>query len=397
MAVATVWWIRVEPRLKEDSQTSFTITWTAVVTPRVHGQRHSPSGTTPEAVFTGLTASTAYKVTVTATGDDNYVNSTASNEFDASTAADTAPAFADSATIADKTFTVDGEITAFTLPEASGGNGTISYALTPDLPTGLSLNESTREVSGTPTAAAAQATYTWRASDSDANTANTDSDTLTFMLTVNKATLAAPTGLALKEDSQTSTGFTITWTAVSNAAGYTASAMRADGTGMAVAGMVDTSGTTPEAVFTGLTASTAYKVTVTATGDDNYVNSTASNEFDASTAAPLPGICGRTEAVRTAILSGTPTAAAAQATYTWRASDSDANTANTDSDTLTFMLTVNKDAGGTDGSGAQGGQPDEYGLHHHLDAVSNAAGYTASAMRADGTGMAVAHHRHTTR
>ena len=520
--------------LKANSQTNtgFTITWTAVSNAagytasamRADGMGMAvagmvdTSGTTPEAVFTGLTAGTAYKVTVTATGDANYANSPASAEFDASTAAnsvptvanaipdqaatlgtafeyifpantfndldddsltytamqtdgttdsplptwlvftaaerkfavaadvgeagtvvvkvtasdgnggtvsdtfnivvsvaDTAPAFAGGTTITDKTFTVDGEITTFTLPEASGGNGTISYALTPDLPTGLSLNESTREVSGTPTAAAAQATYTWRASDSDANTADTDSNALTFMLTVNKATLAAPTGLALKTASQTSSGFTITWTAVSNAAGYTASAMRADGTGMAVVGMVDTSGTTPEAVFTGLTAGTAYKVTVTATGDDNYANSPASAEFDASTAADtapafadsatiadktftvdgeittftLPEASGGNGTISYALtpdlptglslnestreVSGTPTAAAAQATYTWRASDSDANTANTDSDTLTFMLTVNTPeatAGGTaTGLAPQGGQPDDkYGdLHHHLD------------------------------
>ena len=431
--------------LKANSKTStgFTITWTAVSNAagyaasamRADGTGTAVavtvSGTTTEAVFTGLTTGIAYKVTVTATGDANYANSPASAEFDVSTLADTAPAFADSATITDKTFTVDGEITAFTLPEASGGNGTISYALTPDLPTGLSLNESTREVSGTPTAAAAQATYTWRASDSDANTANTDSNALTFTLTVNKATLAAPTGLALKANSKTSTGFTITWTAVSNAAGYAASAMRADGTGTAVA--VTVSGTTTEAVFTGLTAGTAYKVTVTATGDANYANSPASAEFDASTAtdtAPafadsatitdktftvdgeitaftLPEASGGNGTISYALtpdlptglslnestreVSGTPTAAAAQATYTWRASDSDANTANTDSNALTFTLTVNKATlAAPTGLALKANSKTSTGFTITWTAVSNAAGYAASAMRADGTGTAVA-------
>ena len=149
-------------------------------------------------VFSGTPTSTdtgTLSVKVTASDGTASVSDT----FDiVVSATDTAPAFAGGTTIADKTFTVDAEITAFTLPEATGGNGTISYALTPALPTGLSLNESTREVTGTPTAAAAQATYTWRASDGDSNTANSDSSALTFMLTVNKATLATPSNLALK-------------------------------------------------------------------------------------------------------------------------------------------------------------------------------------------------------
>ena len=395
--------------LKANSQTStgFTITWTAVSNAagytasamRADGTGTAVAGTVstpstgPEAAFTGLTANTAYKVTVTATGDANYANSPASAGFDASTVAnrvptvanraptvanaipdqtakvdkafeyvfpanafsdgdsdsltytatksddsalptwltftaaerklagtpqsgdtgtlsvkvtasdgmggsvsdtfdivvsaaavsDTAPAFAGGASIPTQTWTVDAQITAFTLPAATGGNGAISYALTPALPAGVTLDATTRQVSGTPTAAAAEATYTWRASDGDSNAADTDSDTLTFMLTVNKATLAAPTGLALKADSKTRTGFTVTWTAVTNAAGYTATATPSGGT--AVAGTVDTSGTKPEASFTGLTEDTVYKVAVTATGDVNYADSEASDEFDARTVA----------------------------------------------------------------------------------------------------------------
>ena len=217
------------------------------------------------------------KVKVTASDGTASVSDT----FDiVVSAADTAPKFADGATIADQSWTVGTEITAFTLPAATGGNGAISHALTPALPAGVSLNSSTREVSGTPTAAAAAATYTWRASDSDTNTANSDTAALTFSVTVNKAKLAKPTGLGLKTDSKTKTGFTITWSAVSNAAGYTAQAVAGSTT---VNGVV--SGTNTEAVFTGLTVNTAYKVTVTATGDANYANSDASDEFDASTAA----------------------------------------------------------------------------------------------------------------
>ncbi len=582
-------------KANSNTRTGFTVTWDAVpnaagyTATAVQGSNSftgtvSTSGTTPEAEFTGLTANTAYTVTVTATGDANYSMSEASDEFDVTTAAnqvptvgtaipdqtatvdtafeysfpagtfsdadsdsltytatrsddsalptwlsftaserklagtpqsgdigtlmvkvtasdgmggsvsdtfdivvsvaDTAPAFASSATIADKTFTVDAEITAFTLPEATGGNGTISYALTPDLPTGLSLDESTREVSGTPTAAAAEATYTWRASDSDSNTANSDSSTLTFMLTVNKATLATPSNLGLKANTQSKTGFTVSWTAVTNATGYTATATPSGGT--AVTGTVSVPSTGPEAVFTGLTAGTTYTVSVVATGNTaNYEASTAAtlNQATAANSAPtvanaipdqtattgtafsftlpagtfsdadsdsltytaqqtdgttdsalptwlsftagtgvfsgtptstdagtlsvkvtasdgtdsvsdtfdivvsaadtapafassttiadktftvdaeitaftLPEATGGNGTISYALtpdlsaglsvdtgtreVSGTPTAAAAAATYTWRASDGDANTANSDSSALTFMLTVNK-------------------------------------------------------
>ena len=113
----------------------------------------------------------------------------------------------------------------------------------------------------------------------------TASPTDTFELTVNPAKLGKPTGLALKTDSKSKSGFTVTWTAVTNAAGYTASAMRSDNTGTAVTGTVDTSGTTPEAVFTGLAENTAYTVTVTATGSGNYANSDASDGFEVTTAA----------------------------------------------------------------------------------------------------------------
>ncbi len=440
--------------------------------------------------------------------------------------ADTAPAFADSATIANKIFTVDTEITAFTLPEATGGNDTISYALTPDLPTGLNVDTGTRMVSGTPTAAAAEATYTWRASDGDTNTANSDSSALTFMLTVNKATLAKPTNLALKANSSTRTGFTVTWDAVENAAGYTATATQGSNS---FTGTVDTRGTTPEAVFTGLTASTTYTVTVTATGDANYAASEASDGFEVTTTAnqiptvgtaipdqtatvdtafeyifpadtfsdadsdsltytatksddsalsstwltftaserklagtpqagdtgtlmvkvtasdgmggsvsdtfnivvseadtapafadsatiankiftvdteitafTLPEATGGNDTISYALtpdlpaglslnestreVSGTPTAAAAAATYTWRASDGDENTTDTDSNALTFMLTVNKAKLATPSNLAlKANSKTRTDFTVTWDVVTNAAGYTATAVQGSNT------------
>ncbi len=195
--------------------------------------------------------------------------------------ADVAPSFG-SETIAAQTWTVGTEVDV-TLPAATGGNGTVSYALTPALPNGVSLDATTRKVSGTPTAVASAATYTWRASDSDSNTADTDTATLTFSVTVGKGTLAKPTNLAVKANSNTRTGFTVTWDAVPNAAGYTATATPSGGS--AVTGTVSTPSSGPEAAFVGLMANTTYTVTVTATGDANYSMSEASDGFDVTTLA----------------------------------------------------------------------------------------------------------------
>ena len=76
------------------------------------------------------------------------------------------------ATVADRSLTQNAAIAAFVLPEASGGDGTLSYALTPDLPAGLSLDMATRTVSGTPTAALAVTTYSWTATDEDGDAAS---------------------------------------------------------------------------------------------------------------------------------------------------------------------------------------------------------------------------------
>ena len=198
---------------------------------------------------------------------------------------DVAPSFG-SETVAAQTWTV-GMGVDVTLPTATGGNGTISYELTPALPSGVTLNSSTRKITGAPTAVASAATYTWRAKDSDSNTADSDTAALTFSVTVGKGTLATPTGLTLKANTQRKTSFTVTWTAVPNATGYTATATPSGGT--AVNGVVDTTGTNPEAAFTGLTAGTTYEVSVVATGDTaNYEASTAAtlNQATAANAAP---------------------------------------------------------------------------------------------------------------
>ena len=96
---------------------------------------------------------------------------------------DTVPTFADP--VDDQTYT-DGEaISPLTLPEASGGNGPLSYSLTPSVP-GLTFTAATRALSGTPTTAG---TYnmTYQAVDGDNNTAASDAAMLSFTITVQPA------------------------------------------------------------------------------------------------------------------------------------------------------------------------------------------------------------------
>ena len=109
-------------------------------------------------------------------------------------AGDLSPDFAADASIADQSFMV-GETVALTLPGVTPGTGNISihYALTPALPAGLTFNAGVRPqptITGSPTAAAASAEYTYLVTDGDTNTARTDTDMLTFNLVVTVPVLA---------------------------------------------------------------------------------------------------------------------------------------------------------------------------------------------------------------
>ena len=75
---------------------------------------------------------------------------------------------------------------AFTPVTGSGGTGTLSYSVSPALPTGLTFNASTGAISGTPTATSAATSYTVTVTDSNSATA-----AASFSLTVNGAVAAA--------------------------------------------------------------------------------------------------------------------------------------------------------------------------------------------------------------
>ena len=97
--------------------------------------------------------------------------------FTITIAQDLTPTFG-AQTIPNQTWTQNQPITAFTLPTATGGDGNLTYTLTPALPAGITKNAS-HEVSGTPTGHQTATTYTWKATDTDGDKAE-----LTFTITI---------------------------------------------------------------------------------------------------------------------------------------------------------------------------------------------------------------------
>ena len=94
---------------------------------------------------------------------------------------DRVPTF-EGSSISDKMYVQNLAIDNETLPEATGGDGALTYAISPDLPAGLTFDSATRLLSGTPTEAQAATLYTYTATDSDA--ADPNSVSLPFTITV---------------------------------------------------------------------------------------------------------------------------------------------------------------------------------------------------------------------
>ena len=102
---------------------------------------------------------------------------------------DTAPSFGDATTPA-QTYIAGLAIEPLTLPAATGGNGAITYTLTPAIP-GLTLDAATGVLTGTPTTVAVATMYTYTAGDTDGTTGSGDEDTLMFSITVEANTVPA--------------------------------------------------------------------------------------------------------------------------------------------------------------------------------------------------------------
>ena len=103
-------------------------------------------------------------------------------------AVDGVPSFGEGTAI-DQHYTQHAAIDSLTLPAAVGGDGGLTYSLSPGLPAGLVFDDTTRAVTGTPTAALAATEYTFTATDEDGDTAS-----LTFDITV-----AAPAAHSLSK------------------------------------------------------------------------------------------------------------------------------------------------------------------------------------------------------
>ena len=109
---------------------------------------------------------------------------------DAVTVRDETPTFGD-ASVASLALARDAAMTAVVLPEATGGNGALSYTLTstPAGLAGLAFDPATRRISGTPPEGG-RWTFTWRADDADANRTEADAAVLTFEVRVEDARTA---------------------------------------------------------------------------------------------------------------------------------------------------------------------------------------------------------------
>ena len=155
-----------------------------------------------------LTPNTEYVITVRVETDEGV---STSNVVRVTTPNPSAPDFAADVTIPDQLYLTERLILPLTLPEATGGNGTLTYTLTGsngETVPGLSFDPDTRVLSGTPhrnaAAPAMTYTYTYTAMDADDNTGADDVATLGFRITVeadSKPRFARSTpGLAFLKD-----------------------------------------------------------------------------------------------------------------------------------------------------------------------------------------------------
>ena len=326
----------------------------------------APAGLTFDASVRTLTgtpmqAQPATPYTYTATDSDG---DSASLTFSITVTADLTPSF-DDRTIADQSYTQNTAIATLTLPGASSGDGTLTYTLSPVVPTGLTFDASTRALTGTPMQAQPATPYTYTATDSDG-----DSASLTFSITVTAdltpsfddrtiadqsytqhtaiATLtlprasggdgtltytlrpAAPAGLTFDASTRTLTG---TPTQAQPATPYTYTATDSDGDSASLTFTITVEADLTPSFGTETIADQSYTqhtaiATLTlprASGGDGTLT------YTLRPAAPA----GLTFDASTRTLGGTPTHAQPATPYTYTATDADG-----DSMSLTFAITV---------------------------------------------------------
>ena len=124
---------------------------------------------------------------------------------------DTQPTFSQSASAANRSFALN-VATSTTLPAATGGDGRVTYSVSPALPSGLALGSTNPSVTGTPTVSGAT-THTLTATDGDGDRATLGP----FTVTVAAVNAPKPTNLTIQNrpsDGDYATGEVI-WAIVS--------------------------------------------------------------------------------------------------------------------------------------------------------------------------------------
>ena len=153
---------------------------------------------TPSTLPAGVSRSgRAVSGTPTTTGSTSYVWRVTDSDgdydevsFDIRVAAAAGPTFG-TARIDDR-LAVAGHAVSMTLPAATGGTGTLTYSLSPNLPSGLELNG--KVVSGAATVSLSPTLYEWKAEDANGALA-----TLAFWLEVEAVTISMSAGFGIEE------------------------------------------------------------------------------------------------------------------------------------------------------------------------------------------------------
>ena len=295
---------------------------------------------------TAVTSSASYTITASNTGGSDTATVTI-------VVNDVAPS---SVTYSPNSFTLTKGTAMTAVTPSSNGGPVTSWSVSPSLPAGLSLDTSTGEISGTPTAITSSASYTITAS----NTGGSDTATVTivvndvapssisyspnsFTLTKGTAMTAVtptssggpvtswsvspslPAGLSL----DTSTGeISGTPTAITSSASYTITASNTGGSDTATV-TIEVNDVAPSSISYSPNSFTLTKGTAMTA----VTPSTSGGPVTSWSVSPsLPA--GLSLDTSTGEISGTPTAVTSSATYTITAS----NTGGSDTATVTIVV-----------------------------------------------------------
>jgi hypothetical protein len=265
--------------------------------------------------------------------------------------------------VASATLTQGHAATTFTPVTGGGGTGTLTYSISPGLPTGLGIDPSTGAIDGTPTASLSTTTFTVTVTDANGATA-----TNTFSLTVNGSVTAAQSiASAMLTQNHAATSFTpVTGSGGTSLLAYSIlptlpNGLTLDTTTGAISGtptatLAATTFTVTVTDANSATASNTFSLTVAAavTATQSIASATLTANTAATSFTPVTGgggtsllsysvsptlPAGLTMASASGAITGTPTALSAATTYTVTVTDANSATASN-----TFQLTVSPPA-----------------------------------------------------